>query len=93
MRRIFIPLLMPSLVGVWIYSMLQSVRQAGMPLMLTEGSKNEVLSVLVWRLWNQGEIGVVGALGSILIVVMLLLTLVIRALGFRRGTAVQQTAH
>ncbi|HTI85794.1 MAG TPA: iron ABC transporter permease [Alphaproteobacteria bacterium] len=93
MRRIFIPLLMPSLVGVWIYSMLQSVRQAGMPLMLTEGSKNEVLSVLVWRLWNQGEIGVVGALGSILIVIMLMLTLVIRALGFRRGTAVQQTAH
>ncbi len=93
MWRIFVPLLLPSFVGVWIWSMLQSVRQAGKPLLLTEGSENEVLAVLVWRLWNQGDIGVVGAVGTILIVVMLLLTCLLRWFGFRRSATVQKAAH
>lgn len=93
MWRIFVPLLLPTFIGVWIWSMLQSVRHAGKPLLLTEGSENEVLAVLVWRLWNQGDIGVVGAIGTLLIVAMMLITCLLRAFGFRRGAAVQQANH
>jgi iron(III) transport system permease protein len=88
--RVLLPLMLPTLVGVWIWAMLQAVRQVGYPLLLTEGSENEVLSVLVWRLWNEGQIGAVGAIGSIMIVVLLLVTSVLRFLGFRRGSTIQK---
>ncbi|HEY4134795.1 MAG TPA: iron ABC transporter permease [Alphaproteobacteria bacterium] len=91
MWRVFFPLMMPTFIGVFIWSMLQSVRSASVPLLLTEGSENEVLSVLVWRLWNQGDIGVVGAIGTVLILTMLLVTFGLRYFGFRRAAAIQQS--
>jgi iron(III) transport system permease protein len=83
--RIVYPIMLPTIVGVWIWALLQSVRQVGYPLPLTEGTNNEVLSVFVWRLWNEGEIGSVGAIGSIMIVGLLLITSALRVIGFRRG--------
>lgn len=88
--RIVYPLMLPTIVGVWIWSMLQSIRQVGYPLLLTEGSNNEVLSVYVWRLWNEGQIGAVGAIGSVMIIGLLLITSALRAFGFRRGAAIQK---
>ena len=88
--RIVYPLMLPTVIGVWIWAMLQSVRQVGYPLLLTEGSNNEVLSVFVWRLWNEGQIGAAGAIGSIMIVGLLLVTWVLRSLGFRRGATIQK---
>ena len=38
-------LMLPTVLGVWIWAMLQSIRQVGYPLLLTEGSNNEVLAV------------------------------------------------
>jgi iron(III) transport system permease protein len=83
--RIVYPLVLPSSVGVVIWAMLQSVRQVGYPLLLTEGGNNEVLSVFVWRLWNEGQIGTVGAVGSIMIAGLLLITSALRVIGFRRA--------
>jgi iron(III) transport system permease protein len=77
--------MLPSAVGIWIWAMLQSVRQAGTPLILYEGTENQVLSVFIWQLWDHGSSGVVGALGVILIIVLLIITLGLRALGFGRG--------
>jgi iron(III) transport system permease protein len=88
--RVLMPLMLPTVVGVWVWAMLQAVRQVGYPLLLTEGSENEVLSVFVWRLWNEGQIGAVGAIGSIMIVVLLFVTSGLRFLGFRRGSAIQK---
>lgn len=87
--RVSMPLMMPTLIGVWIWAMLHAVRQVGHPLLLTEGSENEVLAVFVWRLWNEGQIGAVGAIGSIMVVVLLLVTVGLRFVGFRRGSAMQ----
>jgi iron(III) transport system permease protein len=83
--RIVYPLVLPSIVGVLIWAMLQSIRQVGYPLLLTEGSNNEVLSVFVWRLWNEGQIGTAGAVGSIMIAGLLLITSALRVIGFRRA--------
>ena len=88
---IVFPLLMPTITGVAVWAVLQSIRLVGYPLMLTEGNNNEVLSVFVWRLWLEGEIGTVGAVGAILIALLLLATLAARAIGFRRSLAPSMT--
>ncbi|MGH7767749.1 MAG: ABC transporter permease [Candidatus Binatia bacterium] len=84
MWRIFVPLLMPTLVGVWIWVVLHAVRIAGMPLMLYEGPKNQVLAILIWNMWDEGYVPAVAAIGTLLMITLLLLTLAVRLFGFRR---------
>lgn len=91
MWRIFYPLMLPTFVGVWIWTMLHAVRQAGTPLILYEGAENQVLGVLIWNLWDRGDVEEVGAIGVLLIVSLLLITLALRLMGFGRGAAIQQS--
>jgi iron(III) transport system permease protein len=87
MLRVFFPLMLPSFVGLWIWVVLLSVRIAGLPLVLYEGPKNEVLAVLIWYMWDQGEIESVGAIGVMLMASLFLLVLMLRFIGFGRGAA------
>jgi iron(III) transport system permease protein len=82
--RIFFPLMLPTFAGVWIWVVLHAVRFAGTPLMLSEGSKNRVLAILIWNMWDWGHMGAVAAIGTLLIIVLLTLTVVVRLVGFRR---------
>ena len=65
-------------------AVLHAVRVAGLPLILYQGQRNQVLAVLIWNMWTDGEIGNVGALATMLILVLLTVTLLLRAVGFRR---------
>ena len=85
--KVFVPLVMPSLVGIWIYIVLLAVRLAGVPLILYEGRRNEVLAVLIWYLWDDGEIEMVAAMGVMLMVFLFVLVLLMRMLGFGRNLA------
>jgi iron(III) transport system permease protein len=89
MWRIFVPLMLPTFVGVWIWTMLHAVRIAGTPLLLYEGNENQVLSILIWNMWDQGQIQAVGAIGVMMIVALLLMTVGLRLLGFGRGSHIQ----
>lgn len=89
MWRVFYPLLLPSFVGVWIWTMLHVVRSASLPLILYEGQENQVISVLIWNMWDEGLIQIVGAIGVLMILVLLALTLCIRTIGFGRGAQAQ----
>ncbi|HWH80209.1 MAG TPA: iron ABC transporter permease [Candidatus Binatus sp.] len=82
--RVFLPLMMPSFVGVWIWVILHAVRIAGLPLMLYEGPQNQVLSILIWNMWDEGYVPAVAAIGTLLMLALLLLTLAVRFIGFRR---------
>lgn len=84
MWRIFFPLMLPTFVGIWIWVVLHAVRIAGMPLILYEGPKNQVLAILIWNMWDEGYVGAVAAVGTLLMIVLLLLTLGVRFAGFRR---------
>lgn len=84
MIRVFFPLMMPTFVGVWIYVVLLSVRLAGLPLMLFDGPSNEVLAVLIWYMWDEGNIEAVAAIGVMLMTSLFLLTLGLRFVGFGR---------
>lgn len=85
--RVFLPLMMPTFVGLWIYVVLLSVRLAGLPLMLFDGPRNEVLAVLIWYMWDEGNIEAVAAIGVLLMTSLFLLTLGLRFVGFGRNMA------
>ncbi len=90
MWRIFYPLMLPTFVGVWIWAMLHAVRIAGKPLVLYEGAENQVLAILIWNMWDEGNIEGVGAIGALMIAGLLVITLGLRLMGFGRGTAIQK---
>ena len=87
--RIFGPLLLPTLVGIWIYVAMLSVRFISLPLILSQGGSNEVLGVMIWSLWDNGNISAVGAIGIMLMSFMFALALGLRVFGFggQRGGA------
>ena len=89
--RVFYPLMLPTFVGVWIWAMLLAVRQAGKPLVLYEGSENQVLAILIWNMWDSGDVEAVGAIGTLLIVGLLIVTLGLRMMGFGRGASIQKS--
>lgn len=80
--RIFGPLLLPTLVGIWIYVAMLSVRFISLPLILSQGGNNEVLGVMIWSLWDNGNINSVGAIGIMLMGFMFALALGLRLFGF-----------
>src|SRR5437867_2129134 len=84
MWRVFLPLMAPTLVGIWIWVVLHAVRIAGLPLILYEGQQNQVLSILIWDMWDEGYVPAVAAIGTLLMLTLLLLTLLVRYVGFRR---------
>ena len=86
MWRIFVPLMLPTFAGIWIWVVLHAVRIAGMPLMLYEGPQNQVLAILIWNMWDEGYVPAVAAIGTLLMLALLLLTVAVRLLGFRRHT-------
>jgi len=82
-RRIHFPLLIPTMVGLGIWSMFLSVRLTGLPLMLYEGAENQVLSVFIWMMWDDGQMGAVSGVGVLTILFLFLVALGMRRLGFR----------
>jgi len=83
--RVFLPLLLPSFIGLWIWVVLLSVRIASVPLVLSEGPNNQVLAVLIWDFWDEGDIEAVGAIGTLMMLAMFALVLVLRWIGFGRS--------
>ena len=85
MLRIFFPLMAPALTGVWIWTILHAARIMGLPILLYEGTKNQVLAILMWNMWEQGQLTVVAALGTTMTLVLLAITLILRFVGFGRN--------
>ena len=81
----FFPLLIPSFVGLWIWVVLLTVRIASVPLVLSEGPNNQVLALLIWQYWDEGDIEVVGAIGTLLMLAIFVLVLILRWVGFGRS--------
>jgi ABC-type Fe3+ transport system permease subunit len=53
--------------------------------MLYQGAGNQVLSVIIWNMWTDGQIAQVGAVATVMILVLLALTLMLRTFGFGRA--------
>lgn len=82
---IMLPLVRPSLLGLFIIILLMATRVAGLPLMLQSGSADtSILAVVLWNLWNGGYLPAAAAIGTILIAVIFVLSTLVRRFGFRQ---------
>ena len=73
MQRIVLPLLLPAFISGWIWVASHALRNFSIPLMLA-GRDNRVLSVILWRTWDDGSPGQTAALGVLLILALAVVT-------------------
>ncbi|HKP66894.1 MAG TPA: iron ABC transporter permease [Casimicrobiaceae bacterium] len=86
-RRITLPLLRPGLVAGWIYIAIVSIRELSSSILLY-GPDTEVLSVVIWELWENGQYVELSALGVLMIVALSLLVFIAQRIGGRLGYAI-----
>src|SRR5262245_3573553 len=83
-RRIILPLLKPGLVAGWIYIMIVSIRELSSSILLYSPG-NEVLSILIWELWENGQYVELSALGVMFIIALFILVMVAQWVGSKFG--------
>jgi len=82
--RIILPLLKPGLVAGWIYVMLLSIRELSSSILLYSPG-TEVVSVVIWELWENGQYVELSALGVMFILALFMLVMVAQWLGRKFG--------
>jgi iron(III) transport system permease protein len=83
-RRIVLPLLKPGLVAGWIYVVILAVRELSSSILLySPGS--EVVSIVIWELWQNGQYVELSALGVMLIAALFALVVAAQLAGRRFG--------
>lgn len=83
-RRVNLPLLMPGLVAGWIYIVMVSVRELSSSILLYSPG-NEVLAIMIWEQWENGQFTELAALGVLMVVALVILVIVAQRLGARVG--------
>jgi iron(III) transport system permease protein len=83
-RRIIIPLLGPGLVAGWIYIVVVSVRELSSSILLYSPG-NEVLSIVIWEQYQNGDLTELSALGMLMVGALVVLVAVAAKLGARIG--------
>jgi iron(III) transport system permease protein len=83
-RRIILPLLKPGMVAGFIYVMIVSVRELSSSILLySPGS--EVISIIIWELWQNGQYVDLSAFGVMLIGALLVFVLFAQWVSARFG--------
>lgn len=83
-RRINLPLLMPGLVAGWIYIVMVSVRELSSSILLYSPG-NEVLSILIFEQYENGQFTELAALGVVMVVALMALVFTAHKLGAKVG--------
>jgi iron(III) transport system permease protein len=65
-RKITLPLLIPTLIGGWVWVAIHAIRELTVALMLAS-PQSRIVSVLIWNFWETGDIGMTAATGVLLI--------------------------
>jgi iron(III) transport system permease protein len=82
--RIVLPLLKPGLVAGWIYILLLSVRELSSSILLYSPG-TEVVSVVIWELWENGQYVELSALGVMFILALFFIVMFAQWLGRKFG--------
>jgi iron(III) transport system permease protein len=82
--RVILPLLKPGLVAGWIYVMLLSIRELSSSILLYSPG-TEVVSVVIWELWENGQYVELSALGVMFILALFVLVMFAQWLGRKFG--------
>ena len=82
--RVVLPLLKPGLLAGWIYVVIVSIRELSSSILLySPGS--EVVSIIIWELWQNGQYVELSALGVLFIIMLFLLVMATQWLGRKYG--------
>jgi iron(III) transport system permease protein len=83
-RRIVLPLLKPGLLAGWIYVMIVSIRELSSSILLYSPG-TEVISIIIWELWENGQYVELSALGVMFILMLFGLVMISQAVGRKFG--------
>ena len=83
-HRIILPLLKPGLLAGCIYVMIVSIRELSTSILLYSPD-TQVISIVIWELWENGQYVELSALGVLFILSLLVLVLVAQWLGKKYG--------
>ncbi|MEN3276366.1 MAG: iron(III) transport system permease protein [Massilia sp.] len=83
-RRIILPLLKPGLLAGWIYIVIVSVRELSSSILLYSPG-TEVIAILIWELWENGQYVELSALGVMFIMMLFTLVMIAQMLGKKFG--------
>jgi iron(III) transport system permease protein len=83
-RRILLPLLSPGLIAGWIYILVVSFRELSSSILLYSPG-NEVLSILIFEQYENGQFTVLSALGVVMVLTLIILVGIAYRLGARIG--------
>ncbi len=84
--RIVLPLLKPGLIAGWIYIVIVSIRELASSILLYSPG-TEVVSVMIWELWQNGQYVELSALGVMMILVLFCFVMLAQLVGRRFGVA------
>jgi iron(III) transport system permease protein len=82
--RVVLPLLKPGLVAGWIYVLLLSVRELSSSILLYSPG-TEVVSVVIWELWENGQYVELSALGVMFITSLFFIVMLAQWIGRKFG--------
>jgi iron(III) transport system permease protein len=85
-RRIVLPLLKPGLLAGWIYVLIVSIRELSSSILLYSPG-TEVVSIMIWELWQNGQYVELSALGVMLIILLFCLVMIAQFLGKKFGVS------
>ena len=83
-RHIVLPLLKPGLIAGWIYIVIVSIRELSSSILLYSPG-TEVVSIVIWELWENGQYVELSALGVMFIVALFFLVLLAQLAGRKFG--------
>jgi iron(III) transport system permease protein len=82
--RVVLPLLKPGLLAGWIYIAIVSLRELSSSILLYSPG-TEVVSIMIWELWENGQYVELSALGVMLIVILFAMVMLAQLAGSRFG--------
>ena len=83
-RRVLLPLLSPGLLAGWVYILVVSFRELSSSILLYSPG-NEVLSILIFEQYENGQFTVLAALGVVMVLTLVLLVTIAYKLGAKVG--------
>jgi iron(III) transport system permease protein len=84
LRRIVLPLALPSIAAAWLYVFLHTIRDLSIAILLA-GPRSQVIAVVILDLWNNGEVPELAALAVLMAAGVTALGLILIWLGRRAG--------
>ena len=83
-RKIYLPLLMPSLLAAFLYTTIVAFREISAAIFLYS-QNTDVMSVEIYNLWSSGDYPVVAAFGILMVLLLCVVVGVVRLIGRRFG--------